>query len=80
MVPVIGPSWSNFAWVGEEIFATGLGRQERDATGVLEALCSLAQDIPDREAVRQAAEAYAASRRGGAEAACQAVAECLISE
>jgi 3-deoxy-D-manno-octulosonic-acid transferase len=78
VVPVIGPSWSNFAWVGEEIFATGLVRQERDAQGVLDALCGLAQDIPDRQAVRQAAENYAISRRGGAQAACQAVAECLI--
>jgi len=55
VVPVIGPSWSNFAWVGEEIFATGLVRQERDAQSVLDALCGLAQDIPDRQAVRQAA-------------------------
>lgn len=78
VVPVIGPSWSNFAWVGEEIFATGLVRQEADAQGVLDALCGLAQDIPDRQAVRRAAEEYALSRRGGAEAACQAVAECLI--
>jgi len=78
VVPVIGPSWSNFAWVGEEIFTTGLVRQERDAQGVLDALCGLAQDIPDRRAVRQAAENYAVSRRGGAEAACQAVAEYLI--
>ncbi len=80
VVPVIGPFWSNFAWVGEEIFTTGLVRQERDATGVLEALCGLAQDIPDRETVRRAAGEYVALRRGGAEAACQAVAECLISE
>jgi len=78
VAPVIGPSWSNFAWVGEEIFATGLVRQERDAQGVLNTLCGLAQDIPDRQAVRQAAENYAVSRRGGAQAACQAVAEYLI--
>jgi len=45
---------------------------------VLDALCGLALDIPDRQAVRAAAESYVQSRRGGAEAACQAVAEYLI--
>lgn len=78
VVPVIGPFWSNFAWVGEEIFETGLVRQERDQQGVLDALCGLALDIPDKQAVRAAAESYVQSRRGGAEAACQAVAEYLI--
>lgn len=78
VVPVIGPSWSNFAWVGEEIFETGLVRQERDQQGVLDALCGLAQDIADRQAVRAEAKSYVESRQGGAEAACQAVAEYLI--
>lgn len=78
IVPVIGPSWSNFAWVGEEIFGTGLVRQAKDWQGALEALCELALDAPDRQAVRAEAEIYAESRRGGAEAACQAVAEYLI--
>jgi len=77
VTPVIGPSWSNFAWVGGEIFEAGIARQAADAEGVLDTLCALAKSPPDREKVRQAAEAYAASRRGGAEAACQAVAEYL---
>ncbi|MDP2849343.1 MAG: glycosyltransferase N-terminal domain-containing protein [Humidesulfovibrio sp.] len=78
IVPVIGPSWSNFAWVGEEIFDTGLVRQAKDWQGVLGVLCELLQRAPERQAVQLAAEAYAKSRRGGAEAACQAVAEYLI--
>jgi len=45
---------------------------------VLNALAELAAAPPDREAVREAARRYAASRRGGAQTACQAVAECLI--
>lgn len=77
VVPVIGPSWSNFAWVGEELFDCGLARREEDAAAVLDALCQLAQSPPDRQDVRARAEAYARSRRGGADAACQAVAECL---
>jgi 3-deoxy-D-manno-octulosonic-acid transferase len=79
VVPVIGPSWSNFAWVGEEIFEVGLVRRAADWRGVLDELCALAAEPPDRAGVRAAAAAYAQSRRGGAEAACQVVAECLIS-
>lgn len=77
VVPVIGPSWSNFAWVGEEIFATGTVRQASGWQGVLDELCALAVDPPDRALVRAAAAVYAAQHRGGAEAACLAVAECL---
>jgi len=78
VTPVIGPSWSNFAWVGEEIFATGMVRQKPHWQGVLDELCALVAAAPDRQAVRTAAEDYAASRRGGGQAACQAVAEYLI--
>jgi len=78
---VTGPSWSNFAWVGEEIFDTGLVRRVQDWQGVLAELSALAATAPnrreDRAEVRAKASAYAASRRGGADAACQAVAECL---
>ncbi|WP_459855989.1 3-deoxy-D-manno-octulosonic acid transferase [Humidesulfovibrio idahonensis] len=77
LVPVIGPSWSNFAWVGEEIFSTGIVRQEADWQGVLTALSALAAAPADRAEVRAKAEVYAMSRQGGGEAACQAVAECL---
>lgn len=74
---VTGPSWSNFAWVGEEIFDTGLVRRVPDWRGALAELSALAAGAPDRIEVRAKASAYAASRRGGAVAACQAVAECL---
>lgn len=77
VVPVIGPSWFNFAWVGREIFDTGIVRQAGDGAGVLDALCALAADPPDRALVRAAAGVYASARKGGAAAACQVVAECL---
>ena len=77
VVPVTGPSWSNFAWVGREIFEAGIVRLTRDWRGVLAELTALAANTPDRDEVRARAAAYAASRRGGSLAACQAVAECL---
>jgi 3-deoxy-D-manno-octulosonic-acid transferase len=79
VVPVIGPSWHNFAWVGEEIFTRGLARRAADWRQALDALCALAADPPARAEVVARAAAYADSRRGGTEAALQAVAECLIS-
>jgi 3-deoxy-D-manno-octulosonic-acid transferase len=75
---VTGPSWSNFAWVGREIFDTGLVRRASDWQGVLAELCALVSQTPDPALVRAKAQNYAASRRGGAVAACQAVAERLI--
>jgi 3-deoxy-D-manno-octulosonic-acid transferase len=78
VIPVVGPSWSNFIWVGEEIFHTGLVRRENGWQGVLQALCDLARNAPERQAVCADAEKYAKSRRGGSEAGCQAVAEYLI--
>jgi 3-deoxy-D-manno-octulosonic-acid transferase len=75
---VTGPSWSNFAWVGEEIFAQGLVRRAQDWQGALRGLCGLLESSPERSDIREKAEIYAQSRRGGAEAACQLVAECLI--
>jgi len=75
---VTGPSFSNFAWVGRGIFDTGLVRLAPDWRGVLAELSALVGQTPDRAEVQAKASAYAASRRGGAAAACQAVAERLI--
>jgi 3-deoxy-D-manno-octulosonic-acid transferase len=75
---VTGPSWSNFAWVGREIFDTGLVRQAPDWRGVLTELSALVAQTPDPALVRAKASAYASSRRGGAAAASKAVAERLI--
>ncbi len=79
VVAVTGPSWGNFAWVGREIFEAGIVRRAGDWQGVLAELSALVAETPDRAGVRARAAAYAASRRGGALAACQAVAERLRS-
>lgn len=76
---VTGPSWSNFAWVGRDIFDTGLVRLAPDWRGVLAELGALTRQTPDPAHVRAKAQAYAATHRGGAMAACQAVAERLKS-
>jgi hypothetical protein len=63
--------------VGQEIFETGLVRQVQDWRGALAALDALAGQAPERAEVRAKAAAYASTRRGGAVAACLAVAERL---
>lgn len=78
LTPVIGPSWSNFAWVGEEIFDQGLVLRTHDWQGALRGLSALVKSPPPRQEIRARAESYAKSHRGGAVAACQAVAEYLI--
>lgn len=78
LTPVTGPSWSNFAWVGEEIFNQGLVLRTHDWQGALRGLSALVKSPPPRQEIRARAESYAKSHRGGAVAACQAVAEYLI--
>lgn len=77
VVPVIGPSWSNFAWIGREIVDAGLVREAadwREAAGALKALLAVP---PPREATRQAALAYIRGRQGGTRQACARIAEAL---
>jgi 3-deoxy-D-manno-octulosonic-acid transferase len=77
LTPVTGPFWSNFAWVGEKIFETGLVLKAQDWQGALRGLSALLTTQPDKAEIRKKAAAYAHSRRGGALRACQAVAECI---
>lgn len=77
--PVTGPHWSNFAWVGEDIFEHGLVLRAQDWQGALRGLLERIDTPPDRTEIRNQAKSYAHSRQGGGQAACQAVAECLIN-
>ncbi|MDD4952477.1 MAG: glycosyltransferase N-terminal domain-containing protein [Desulfovibrionaceae bacterium] len=77
VVPVIGPHWSNFAWVGREIFEQGLAREARDWTGVLDELAGLALKPPSRTDTAKAAARYVDARRGGADMVCGRIALLL---
>lgn len=71
VIPVSGPSWSNFAWVGEDIVAEGLLRIVETPEELADALG--ASGRPDRTAVRERLGRYLASRTGGAQKACQRI-------
>ena len=77
VIPVIGPFWDNFSWVGDEVFRQGLvirAKGWQDAAGILVRRLK----APARqEAVLRAAARYIESRRGGTEIACKTILSAL---
>lgn len=73
VVPVIGPFWDNFLWVGEEVFAQGLVIRQDGWRTVAETLVRQLQAPADRDAVRKAAMEYIRMRQGGADMACRVI-------
>tara|TARA_Y100001954_G_scaffold231541_1_gene281069 strand:- start:4877 stop:6163 length:1287 start_codon:yes stop_codon:yes gene_type:complete len=77
VTPVIGPHWSNFTWIGQDIFDSGLARMGEDAEHVLNLLIEiLDEDVPRKE-IYAKANAYIKDRTGGAKAVSKQVAEFL---
>jgi 3-deoxy-D-manno-octulosonic-acid transferase len=71
--PVIGPYWDNFAWVGEEIFSSGLViRVENHRAAALELIRQIQHPTP-KDTVRESAVRYIRDRKGGAEQACRLI-------
>jgi 3-deoxy-D-manno-octulosonic-acid transferase len=71
--PVIGPYWDNFAWVGEEIFSTGMVIKADNWQMVASELISQMKHPASKDVVRESAVRYITNRSGGTEQAC-----CLI--
>lgn len=76
-VPILGPHWKNFAWVGEEFFAAGLGVRIASAEELGPALVRSLRTAPDPKTVRRYVAAFIAPRRGGTRMAAEAVLERL---
>lgn len=77
VVPVIGPSWENFAWVGHEIVKQGLVRIAADWKEVANFLVEDIEKSPSHEKVRKAAIRYVKDRQGGTIRACRLINEFL---
>jgi 3-deoxy-D-manno-octulosonic-acid transferase len=77
VVPVIGPSWENFSWVGQEIVEQGLVRSASNWKAVADALVETIERSPSHEKVHEAFLGYINSHRGGTEQACQVIIEFL---
>lgn len=80
VIPVIGPHWKNFHWVGQEIVENGLVLQANDWLETKNKLVELINDSPKRQDVVRKARAYIADRRGGAKAVCKRIAHFLDTE
>jgi 3-deoxy-D-manno-octulosonic-acid transferase len=80
VIPVNGPSWENFAWVGQEVIDAGLLKVADDwrqaATLILQDL-----DAPRlRAAVIDAAHQFFETHRGGTDQACRAIEAMLLGK
>jgi 3-deoxy-D-manno-octulosonic-acid transferase len=76
-LPVIGPHWDNFAWVGGEIVGRDLVRVAPDWRRAAEMLIAITTNPPRRQSQRQAARAYLNARRGGSAQACREIESLL---
>jgi 3-deoxy-D-manno-octulosonic-acid transferase len=77
VIPVIGPYWETFTWIGEAVFAGGLARRAADWESAAALLLKGLDGPPEREAVMRRARDYVDARRGGTRQAAQAAAALL---
>ncbi len=80
VVPVVGPSWHNFSWVGEEIFQSGLVRQGQNREEVLAMLLEQLKNPPARRDVVAKVRTYIRKRQGGAKTVCKHIAHLVIND
>ena len=77
VVPVIGPSWENFAWVGREIIHKNLLQIGADWKEVSDILVKNLISNPSRESISESALNYVEEHKGGTEQACDLINEFL---
>ena len=77
VIPIIGPSWENFAWVGREIIDAGLLRVAGDWEEVAAHILKDMARTPSRENVIERARQFVKARQGGTEQACRHIAAGL---
>ncbi|MGA9537921.1 MAG: glycosyltransferase N-terminal domain-containing protein [Desulfobacterales bacterium] len=77
VVPVIGPHWDNFAWVGEAFFKLGLIQVANDWRQVTDLLTANLSQTPRRENVRRRALQYIEERQGGTDRVCRLIENAL---
>ena len=79
VLPIIGPYWENFAWVGSNIVSQGLIRIASDWQEVADLLGEDLKKTPSHGKVRARALNYIKSRQGGTAHACRVIEEYLNS-
>ena len=77
VVPVIGPSWENFAWIGSEIVEKGFVRIAADWKEVVSILTEDLKKPKTSDKVCKEANRYLKDRQGGTAIACRLIHEFL---
>ena len=77
ILPVIGPNWENFYWVGPEIVEAGLLQVAADWRGAAALLAQSVNHSRPRSDIRAAARDYIDSRRGGTQMAADLILKYL---
>lgn len=77
VVPVIGPHWKNFAWVGRDVLEVGLAEEVAGPEALAEALIARLDRPAPRREIRERLEGYLGLRRGGTRLACEKLASYL---
>ena len=77
VVPVIGPSWENFAWIGSEIVEKGFVRIAADWKEVLSILTEDLKKPKASDKVSEEANRYLKNHQGGTAIACRLIQEFL---
>lgn len=78
VIPVIGESWYNFEWVGEEIIKQGLVRCAPNRQAVAQFLLQDLKAPFSHKSVQTKALAYLKKRQGGTATACRIIYEMLL--
>jgi 3-deoxy-D-manno-octulosonic-acid transferase len=77
VIPVIGPFWDNFSWVGTEIINEGLIHIASDWQETANVLIEHINNPPSREKTINAANKYMKARQGGTAFACKIIEDLL---
>lgn len=68
LIPVIGPSWDNFAWAADLVAPKGPVRVAENAAQTADLLVAQAMTPQDRSAIQRAFQEIVSKKQGGAEA------------
>ena len=77
VIPVTGPSVTNFLWTGEEVFQNGLVKKGNTKEEVLELIVSMLKNPTDKTLIQQKADRYIHSKQGGSGKTCQYIVDLL---
>jgi 3-deoxy-D-manno-octulosonic-acid transferase len=80
VIPVIGPSWENFAWVGQGILDTGLLRVADDWQQTAALILQDLDSPRPRTSVIARAYQFIKARQGGTDQACRQIESILFEK